>query len=136
MSVEDTFDPCRNLAAAARVISLNYSTAARGARVGRKQWGSRFRFIIPGSRAEDLPTAMWRAFTARPRLSRVDLARRHRPRRQRLREGGALSALAPALSPAPAQVVQAAPAWDVFARPAAPALIFGRPKEAEELQEK
>ncbi|MFC3216508.1 transglycosylase SLT domain-containing protein [Novosphingobium panipatense] len=90
LSVEDTFDPCRNLAAAARVISLNYSTAARGARVGRKQWGSRFRFIIPGSRAGDLPTAMWRAFTARPRLSRVDLARRHRPRRQRLREEGAL----------------------------------------------
>ncbi|API61329.1 hypothetical protein BSL82_17995 (plasmid) [Tardibacter chloracetimidivorans] len=135
LSVEDTFDPCRNLAAAARVIGLNYSTAARGGASGPEAMGIALSLYNTGKPRRGFANGyVARVYRSAAIVRRGLGAAAPAPPQAVARGEGRSTPIAPAPPPTPSEVAQAAPKWDVFARPAAPALIFGRLKEVEELQ--
>lgn len=125
LSVEDAFEPCRNLAAAARVITLNYRAAAQAGATGQEAMG--------------IALSLYNTGKPRRGFANGYVARVYRSARIVLQGLGTTATTDPAprqivaavetvRAPAPAPHRQtAAPAWDVFARPAPTTLIFSRP---------
>ena len=126
ITVSDAFDPCRNLAAAARVLEARYLSAARSA---PQQQALRMAFSAYNT--GDHGRGFVNGYVAK-----VEAA-----------AGQVVPAIggvyAPSLAPAPAEIAQQIaaenlggesepaepppPAWDVFARTrASPVLVFGR----------
>lgn len=137
LSVEDAFDPCRNLAAAARVIGLNYRTAARSGASGQEAMGIALSLYNTGrprrgfangyvARVYRSAAIVTQGLGAPPSIAAP------------VRQSGAAQEAPATLSPesqAPARTPAPAPSWDVFARPAAPALIFSRRSEVGEMMQ-
>ena len=139
LSVEDALDPCRNLAAAARVIGLNYRAAARSGASGQEAMGIALSLYNTGRPRRGFANG----YVARVYRSAAIVTRglgAPAPVAAPPRENSAArdtSAPLPPQSAAPAPVPAPAPApgWDVFARPAAPALVFSRRSEVGEMMQ-
>lgn len=119
LAVEDAFDPCRNLAAAARVIGDNYRAAAQSGAVGPEAMGIALSLYNTGKPRRGFANG----YVARVYRSAAIVTRT-------LGAAPAAAAILPDAAPAAltssAPEPPPAPAWDVFARPAAPSLIFSR----------
>lgn len=126
MTVADAFDPCRNLAGAARVLEAGYVSAARSApqqqalRMAFSAYntGDHVRGFTNGyvakveAAAGQVVPAIGGAYAAPPVLTPAEIARQIAAENLGAEPGAA--------EPPP-------PAWDVFARTrASPILVFGR----------
>lgn len=101
MTAADAFDPCRNLAASARILQAGYRRAAPGA--GEEQAGLRTALSLYNT--GDPARGFRNGYVTRVVRAAAEV----------------VPALKAGLPPSPAEVAEA-PAWDVFARPAAQTL--------------
>lgn len=134
LSVEDAFDPCRNLAAAARVIGLNYRAAERSGATGQDAMGIALSLYNTGKPRRGFANG----YVARVYRSAAIVTRglgAPSPPASPVRESGGAQEAPAALAPQPPAPSPPVPAWDVFARPAAPALIFSRRSEVGEMMQ-
>lgn len=136
LSVEDDFEPCRNLAAAARVIGLNYRAAARSGARGQDAMGIALSLYNTGRPRRGFANG----YVARVYRSAAIVTRglgAAVPIATPARDMPAPPPSAPLPTPTQAPIPASAPApgWDVFARPAAPALVFSRRAEVGEMMQ-
>ena len=104
LTVADAFDPCRNLAASARLLAADYDLA--GSRSGAQQAALRTSLSLYNTGDP------WRGF-ANGYVAKVTAA-----------AGRIVPALQPDLHTPAASAPPSTPAWDVFARPAGQSAAF------------
>lgn len=108
LTVDDAFDPCRNLAAAARVLAFNYGAAD----TGRFDVQSRLRRALSLYNTGDSQRGFYNGYVTRVEAAAAQLT----PRIRQISGGPATESKQP-----PSRST-----WDVFAAPSN-ALVFARP---------
>lgn len=129
LSIEDSFDPCRNLAASARVIGDNYRASISAGAVGHDAMGMALSLYNTGKPRRGFANG----YVARVYRSAAILANQQGMAEpadavSMARNGSNGTSIQPnttasPVMPDPRPMAQAA-AWDVFARPAPVSLIF------------
>jgi type IV secretion system protein VirB1 len=115
LSLEDAFDPCRNLAAAAKVLASNYATAAPG-QDAQAALRVAFSMYNTGDAARGFRNGY---------VQKVSAAAQYVV--PAIKAADADPAPSPVLPAQPVLLTQAAPespAWDVFATPQSPVMVF------------
>lgn len=121
LAIEDSFDPCRNLAAAARVIGDNYQAAIRSGATGQDAMGVALSLYNTGKPRRGFANGyVARVYRSARIVSHVTGGDRAPSPDQDAASVAAdpVRAIAP---PAPQPA-----AWNVFGRPASSALIFSQ----------